>query len=224
MPPVDPVAPVAPVAPGAGRLFLVRHGQTTWNVAGRAQGQAEVPLDETGRAQALRVAEHLASALGPYRPSALWSSDLGRCSETMAPIARATELVASFHRELRERTFGEWEGEPLADIRLRLEALALASGAPLMTLRPPGGESHADVWQRVAPTIERVRATFASGVRSIVLVSHGGFASTMLARMLSGSIDTARSFRLRNASVTEIEARPDGMFQLIRFDDVSHLG
>lgn len=205
------------------RVFLVRHGQTTWNAAGRAQGHTEVPLDEVGQAQAARVAAHLARALEAHRPCLLWSSDLGRCQSTAAPIARALEVEASLHRDLRERTFGSWEGEPLTNIRSRLAALATDTGRPLSAQRPPGGESHEDVWQRVAPTIDRIQASFAAGASAIVIVSHGGLAATMLARLLGGSLETPRSFRLNNASVTELEARPDGIFQLLRFNDTTHL-
>ena len=205
------------------RVLLVRHGQTTWNTAGRAQGHTEVPLDEVGHAQAARVAAHLALALEAHRPCGLWSSDLGRCQSTAAPIARALRVEASLHRDLRERTFGSWEGEPLTDIRSRLAALATETGRPLSVQRPPGGESHEDVWQRVAPTIGRIHSSFAAGTTAIVIVSHGGLAATMLARLLAGSLETARSFRLNNASVTELEARPDGIFQLLRFNDTTHL-
>lgn len=216
------------------RLFIVRHGQTTWNAAGRAQGQTEVPLDDVGREQARHVAEHLATVIDPHRPSELWSSDLGRCRETSAPIAERTALTPSFHPELRERTFGQWEGEPLADIRLRLEHLAQASAIPVAAQRPPGGESLEDVWKRIDPMVTALRAKLheptaplsgasATTVRSVIIVSHGGLASILLARLLSGSLETARSFRFRNASVTEVEARPDGAFQLHRFDDIAHL-
>jgi glucosyl-3-phosphoglycerate phosphatase len=59
------------ITPASGhlrRLVLVRHGRTEWNRIGRAQGHADVSLDSTGRAQALRAAESLST----YQPSFVW--------------------------------------------------------------------------------------------------------------------------------------------------------
>lgn len=206
--------------PNIRRVFLVRHGQTTWNASGRAQGHTEVPLDETGRAQASAVASHLRMRLEVLKPEVeLWSSDLGRARETADPIVREAKLDATYLTELRERGFGTWEGESLADIRLRLEEMARSTGTDLVALRPPSGESMQDVWQRIEPLATRIRAL----KRSLVVVSHGGVSSLLLARLLEGSMETARAFRARNCSVTELEARPDGIFQLLRYDDVDHL-
>lgn len=201
----------------------MRHGQTAWNASGRAQGQTEIPLDEIGRDQAARVGEHLARVASARPGIEVWSSDLGRCRETVAPLLANAPLPITYHPELRERTFGEWEGEPLADIRQRLDALAREAGlAQTISIRPPGGESFEDVWRRVIPVADRLAESLK--VRSVIVVSHGGFSSLLLARLIAASPETARSFRLRNTSVTELELRPDGAFQLVRFDDTQHLG
>lgn len=209
-------------SPKNHRVFLVRHGQTAWNASGRAQGHTEIPLDEIGRTQAERVGERLARAAATLPGAEVWSSDLGRCRETAAPLLSRVSLPVTYHPELRERTFGAWEGEPLADIRLRLDDLAREAGlASTTSIRPPGGESFEDVWNRVSPIAERLAETLK--LRSVIVVSHGGLSSLLLARLISASPETARSFRLRNTSVTELELRPDGAFQLLRFDDTTHL-
>ena len=72
-------------------LFICRHGQTDWNAEGRLQGQVEVPLNDTGRAQARRNGRHLLELLGDRaRDYAYLASPLGRASETMRIIR--TEL------------------------------------------------------------------------------------------------------------------------------------
>ena len=71
-----------------GRWFLVRHGQTDWNAAGRAQGQSQVPLNAAGRAQA----RALATRLRPLCFSAADASDLRRVTETAAPILHGRDL------------------------------------------------------------------------------------------------------------------------------------
>ena len=95
------------------RLFLIRHGQTEWNVARLAQGHSDIPLDEIGEDQVRR----LANAFQGRRFSHVFTSDLKRSYKTAEPLAEVTraELVAT--AELRERSFGEWEGKPYEAIR-----------------------------------------------------------------------------------------------------------
>ena len=80
------------------RLVLLRHGRTEWNETGRAQGHADVPLDEVGLAQAKEVAPVLAA----LRPVALWSSDLARAAQTADAVALRVVVPA----------FLGWEADP----------------------------------------------------------------------------------------------------------------
>ena len=86
--------------------MLWRHGQTMWNVEHRFQGQTDIPLDETGEAQA----EYAARRLATLRPDAIFSSDLIRAASTAAPLARLTGVPVTLDKELRERFGGDWEG------------------------------------------------------------------------------------------------------------------
>ena len=90
-----------------GRVLLVRHGQTTWNRAGRVQGWAPTPLTERGRAQAEALADHLATE-GDL--DLLRASDLRRALETAEYVARATGLEARAESAWRERDFGCLQG------------------------------------------------------------------------------------------------------------------
>jgi len=94
-------------------LVLLRHGRTAWNHSGRIQGQLEVPLDDTGVAQAERTAPVLAS----LRPSLIWCSDLARTRQTVAPLAAAAGLEPRFDARLREFGFGEREGLTHEELR-----------------------------------------------------------------------------------------------------------
>src|SRR5215218_1856032 len=90
----------------AARIILWRHGRTEWNVENRFQGQADIPLDSVGRAQA----ERTASMLAGYRPSALYSSDLSRAYNTAAALAAIIGLEIQTDKRLREINVGSWEG------------------------------------------------------------------------------------------------------------------
>ena len=103
-------SPVADL-PGSRRLVLLRHGQTAWNAERRAQGHADVELDDTGRAQAAAVAPYVAA----MRPRYVWSSDLARARETGACVAAEAGLELRLDDRLREYHLGERTGLTMAE-------------------------------------------------------------------------------------------------------------
>jgi probable phosphoglycerate mutase len=154
------------------RLVLWRHGQTIWNVEHRFQGQTDIPLDETGHAQAQRAARLLAS----LQPAMIVSSDLSRATSTAAPLARLTGLDVTLDKDLRERHGGSWEGLSDAEIR---------KGYPVehATWNPPNGEPSLVVADRVAGAL--VRIAQAAGDQGLaVVVSHGAALRLGMSRLL----------------------------------------
>jgi probable phosphoglycerate mutase len=142
-------------------LLLVRHGQTTWNVAGRMQGQtADVPLTDLGHAQAAAVAEELAG----QRPGALLSSDLLRARQTAEHCARTTGLPVTTTVELREQGYGVLEGQPSRELWDVVDWTDPHWAAE-------GGESLAQLYARVAGFLERLTADPPADV--VALVTHG---------------------------------------------------
>src|SRR6266545_5850147 len=87
-------------------ILLVRHGETDWNAERRVQGHSDTPLNETGRAQAVALAD----ALEGKEIDAVYSSDLLRAHETARIVAKRRGLEVTAIRDLRERNFGTWEG------------------------------------------------------------------------------------------------------------------
>ena len=195
------------------RLYLIRHGQTAWNRDGRAQGHTDIALDEVGQEQARR----LGAAFKPGQVKHVLSSDLQRSAETARPVAEACGLPLELLPALRERHMGQWEGLPYEE--LWEQARALAGDAPAYTVRPPEGESFADVWSRLDPIVARLSALDGD----VAVVTHGGSASLLLAKLMHGTLDTSRGFRFLNASITELQRRPEGTFMLLRYNDAEHL-
>ncbi|QYK53117.1 MAG: histidine phosphatase family protein [Fimbriimonadaceae bacterium] len=197
------------------RLFIVRHGQTEWNTNGFAQGHSNVDLDETGR----RQADRLIAALQDQRIQRVFSSDLNRCVETAQPLATSLDLELEIREDLRERTFGELEGAHYTAIRAWFSAESRQRGLGEHELRPEGGESMKDVWNRLA----RMNRMLDRARENTVIVTHGGTGGLLMARLMRGTVQTAKSFRLENASITELIRRPDGYWQMLRFSDTRHL-
>jgi len=198
------------------RLFLVRHGQTSWNISGRAQGHTDISLDPTGLDQAAKVG----NAFLDLPVDRIITSDLARSVETAEPISRATGIPLELRQDLRERTFGEWEGLPFTEVIGKLREKAELAGISPQEVRPPGGESFRDVWDRLEPFYQMLRQSEGS----IVVVSHGGSLSVLAAKLIRGTLDTSRAFRLANTGITELERRPEGLFLITRYSDTAHLG
>jgi probable phosphoglycerate mutase len=149
------------------RLVLLRHGRTAWNATGRAQGHADVELDETGHAQAAAVAPWLAG----FAPVALWSSDLGRARQTAAYVEKETGLEARFDPRLREFDVGERTGMTMAEFAARLPDEHAAWRRDRRAVLP-GAEEAAEVLARTLPAYGEVAEGLGPGETAIV-VTHG---------------------------------------------------
>ncbi len=197
------------------QLYLVRHGQTSWNAEQRAQGHTDISLDAEGMDQARLLG---ARFQGKHIDRVL-CSDLDRARMTAQPIADATGALLEETPLLRERGFGDWEGEFFKDIANWWPALEAMQNADRLQLRPPNGESFEDVWHRLTPIIQDLRTDHGK----TVIVSHGGTCGLMLARLIRGNLETSRAFRFSNTSVTRLDRRAEGLFMIQYYNDISHL-
>lgn len=169
-------------------LIVWRHGLTDYNVAGRVQGQVDICLSETGRMQAAAAARGLA-ALGPGR---IVASPLSRAQETAQALADLTGLPVETCDDLRERSFGAWEGLTREEIE---------AGWPQEFRRWRAGqdpvgvdvESRADTAARVGGAMARLAEQSCDG--PVVLVAHGA-AITLGVTWLLG-LDPSGWFGLR---------------------------
>ena len=152
-------------------MLLLRHGQSTWNAERRWQGLADVPLSETGRAQARAAGEALR---GEGLEGAV-SSDLARARETAEIIAEVLGLgPVEIVGELRERDVGQWSGLTTDDIEARWPGqLDSWRAATLKVI--PGGEG--DITDRVMAAVEGVVASHPG--RTVLAVTHGGVLRTV---------------------------------------------
>ncbi len=201
----------------ATRIIAVRHGETAWNVDARIQGQLDIALNEKGRWQAQRLARALA-AREPV--AALYSSDLLRAWDTAQSIAVATGLPVVTDTGLRERSFGQFEGQTFTDLEARY---------PLETARwrerdtnwaPPAGESLLAVRDRVLQTTARLAAQHLD--EQIVLVAHGGVMDALYRAASGLDIRAPRTWTLGNASINRLLWTPEGL-SLVGWADTSHL-
>ncbi|MFN3943683.1 MAG: histidine phosphatase family protein [Allosphingosinicella sp.] len=167
-----------------GRLFILRHGETVFNAAGRIQGDApHTPLSRAGFAQAEEMGEKLRAELGRMPPLALWSSPAGRALQTLAVIAEHLELDwhgARIDDRLAEMTMGDWGGFYYRDLFAEHGPFVDAASG-LFTRPAPGGEWYDAVAARLASWVEEQRE--ADGDRLVVM---HGMSSRVLRGLLTG--------------------------------------
>ena len=172
------------------RLVLVRHGQTSWNAEQRAQGHADISLDDSGRAQAAAAAPYLAA----MRPVFVRSSDLARARETAEVLAGAAGLEVHVDPRLREYDVGVRSGLTLAEFEAKHPAEYAAWLAHDESVRVDGEETTEQVRARVLPALQEGLEALAPGETGLV-VMHGACLKVGLLAMLGLPDEHSRAFR-----------------------------
>jgi alpha-ribazole phosphatase len=180
------------------RLVLVRHGQTAWNAQKRYQGQSDVPMDETGLAQAKALAAHFADD----KPDAIYSSDLQRARDTAEVIARAAGLRFTRDPRLRECSYGRWEAMTYKEIQERWPEDYTAWQHDPLTRFPPGGESLDQLTERVGSFVSELHNTHAE--QKIMIVAHGGSLRALICYAMKLPSHTYWRLSLATGSVSEL--------------------
>ena len=155
------------------RVLLWRHGRTRWNVEHRFQGQADPPLDEVGKQQAIMSARLLTA----YAPDGIVSSDLCRAVQTARPLADLLGLPVILDPRLRERSLGEWEGLTRDEV-VRLHPEQYAHWLAGREAHQNGSESRAELGER------SVAALAGAEGETVVLVTHSATAMALIGRLL----------------------------------------
>ena len=178
------------------KVYIVRHGESLWNLEQRLQGGQDPALSDAGYQQAARVAE----ALEGRGVAAVYSSPLRRASETGRIIAGALRVPLHVHADLREMSLGAWEGMPLRDLLAREEKTYRAWLAAPADSSPPGGEPMAAFADRVTAALREVREKYPRD--DTVLVTHGVVARVLLGRTLGLDLNQIYRMRVSNGSVS----------------------
>ncbi|MFQ3647508.1 MAG: histidine phosphatase family protein [Anaerolineae bacterium] len=197
------------------RLVFLRPGETDWNKMERWQGTVAVPLNETGRAQAERVAQYIRNT----GMNALYTSDLRRAVETAQIIAAAIDLQPVQDARLRERAVGIWQGLTRREIALWYPEEYAQLQADPENYRIPGGESRRDVRERVQSFMADL---FAKEQGEVVgILSHTTAMRTLLPELVPDF--AADKIKYSNMSVTTLGREGDGPWRIIMLDDTRHL-
>lgn len=199
------------------RLILVRHGETTWNLERRLQGASDVPLTVEGRAQAIRLARHLAHE----QFAAAYSSDLQRAWYTAQMIAAEQPgLTLIAEPRLREPSKGIWEGKTWREIAASYPEQVAAYQSDRENA-PPGAETLSSIVARVSALLDDLRRAH-SGDESVLLVAHGQTLRVLICLALEINPERFLNFQMDNTAVSELRQYPTGIV-LVRLNDTGHL-
>lgn len=217
------------------KIYLVRHGESAWNVKQLYTGQTDVSLSELGEMQAERAAERLRGV----ELQAVYVSPLKRAQDTAKPIAAAHKLPLLPDDRLAEIHHGAWEGNPAEVIREQYADEYHAWRNEPHRAQMPDGESLQDVAQRVERFMQDLLAERADG--NVLIVSHDAVLRLIVLQALGLGTVFFWRWRFDNASVSVVEQTererggaewegagsgplaPASGFRLALLNDVHHL-
>lgn len=174
------------------KICLIRHGETNWNLEKRIQGQIDVPLNDTGKRQAVDMAD-IASA---HAFSAIYSSDLSRALETARQLAQGRSLDVRTMPSLRERHFGIFQGFTAEEGRVEHPEVYEKYLVRDVEYDFETGESLEALERRVVEAIEYLRREHAKEV--IAVVTHAGILDIVYRRSTGRPLCAKRDFSIPN--------------------------
>lgn len=197
-------------------LYVVRHGQSQWNVEKRFQGQMESPLTEKGLIQAGRAGERLRTE----GIDVIVSSDLDRAWQTAKIIGQIVGIDPIPDARFREVDLGAWGGLSREEVASQFPDEWEAWRAGIDVPRG-GGESFRDLVRRVGPALADVAARYRG--RRVVIVSHGAAIRAMIAYVTG--VDFSRiqgALSIPNGSISVVRCG-EGGGHFVSIGDTSHL-
>lgn len=181
-------------------LYLVRHGETTYNAEGRIQGHCDAPLSKLG----IRQASAIAGRLKSERFDSIYASDLKRAYITAQAIAEPHEMDVQQTPLLRESNLGILQGLTRAEIEEKYPAELYDWRRNPLKLRPPGAETLREVIDRCGRFLSEIKSRHEDGAR-IAVVGHGGSLCGLVVSALELDEMAYRRFHFSNASLSILE-------------------
>lgn len=179
-------------------FWLVRHGQTDWNIQRRYQGHKDIPLNAAGREQA----QVLAASLNGASFAAVYSSDLSRATGTAAILIKNHPMPIVTDIRLREIAMGDWEGRTLTEVSSEHPGSDGGLAYTEVHSRAPGGESLAEVAARVRSFADEIAEKHPGQV--VLIISHGLTLAALRCLAVGLPLAEARDIIPENCSIVRV--------------------
>lgn len=199
------------------RFILVRHGQTEWNRIERFRGRADIPLNETGLAQAEATGRRV---VAEWQPEAIYTSPLSRSVKTAVTIAKHYRLQVQRHPGLADIDYGDWQGLTPEEARQRWPGEIDTWYNRPHRARIPGGETLDDLRARAMQMVKELADRHPKD--TIVLVGHTVINRIILLGILG--LGNERFWRIKQDTCAINVFEADGSdFTLASLNDTCHL-
>ena len=197
-------------------IYIVRHGQTEWNLLGKTQGHGNSDLTPKG----IEQAELLADSMTKYPIDYIYSSDLGRAYQTAEIIGNKLNIEVEKTEALREMNFGTWEGRIIKDIiEEDPELYKMWRNEPHIA-KIPQGETLSQIKERTHAFIKEINEKYDG--KHIVLVTHSLCARIMLLSFLDSDVKNIYRINQANTALNIIELRDYGPV-VMKMNDTTHI-
>lgn len=197
-------------------IYIVRHGQTEWNLLGKTQGHGNSDLTPKG----IEQAELLADSMTKYPIDYIYSSDLGRAYQTAEIIGNKLNIEVEKTKALREMNFGTWEGRIIKDIIAEdPELYKMWRNEPHLA-KIPQGETLSQIKERTDAFIKEINEKYDG--KHIVLVTHSLCARIMLLSFLDSDVKNIYRINQANTALNIIELRDYGPV-VMKMNDTTHI-
>ncbi|MBD5546701.1 MAG: histidine phosphatase family protein [Lachnospiraceae bacterium] len=183
------------------KLYLVRHGETDWNIESKIQGQTDIALNERGRQQAEEFAARIAG--GDYQVDSIYTSSKQRALETARIIGAALKIEPRIQPGIEEICLGKWEGYTWKQVKeLFGEEYRLWRDNRRYQV-PPMGESYQQLLDRLLPAIRDITRKEKGNV---LVVTHSAVIMTLMSYVYDTPFeDMAKNYKTGNAGIVELD-------------------
>lgn len=178
------------------KLFLIRHGQTSWNLEGRYQGNNDIELNQVGIKQAKLAAKYLSRV----EFANIYSSPLKRTLYTAEKIKGRRDLETKVRDDLKEMNFGKWEGMKFSEINEKYHRDYHNWLEDPYSNGPTDGENFKEITERTTAEIGRIVSENTDG-SSVAVVAHGGVILSLLVYWLQIPLARWKSIIQRQGAI-----------------------
>lgn len=198
------------------KLYIIRHGETSWNKQKKLQGQRDIMLNDAG----IRLAELTSEGMKDIDFDLVISSPLIRAKQTAELVMAGRHLPMITDRRIIELSFGDWEGECVRDSKvLPPDFIDKFYNDPYHCMRAPGGESFQDVLKRTEDFYQSLVQNKAYENATIFISTHGAAGRCLLANFYDDKEDIWRGGIPKNCSVCIVEVK-DGVGTVLEKDKI----
>lgn len=199
------------------KIYLVRHGETDWNKAGRMQGRQEVDLNLFGLKQAHLLGKRLKNI--PF--DLAYSSPQSRAIQTAEMVMHHHPIHLKTHTALQEIDLGEWEGLTWTEVKRRYKGVVDDLQKDRKMAKIHGGETYEDVVKRAMLFLETLEN---KPYEHVLVMSHAGVIKMLIAHLLGLPLEKRTNFHLSNTGISVIEKEaPTSKWRILTINDISHL-